>query len=234
MIQTILTLRFGAWILVGGALCVGIYLASRHHNRAGVTKTFQAELFRAPTANVLTTLGLLVPVMIGLLAYLFERNPLAPFSFLAAAISFCLVALVVSVWESFALISVPLTGANKDQIELTFSKDRPLVTSLGIMYTSLLLSICYLCCFLLFEMGAVAGPSQAGVAGAGVYVGRPHLLLGTSRAAVTNTWGQPFKSDTQTGSWTYITANAVVTLAFDPAGNLMTVTHTRKDTNGKQ
>jgi hypothetical protein len=230
VLGSVLNAKFAIECLVALALCAAIWGASVYYNRAGQTRKLDPDVLREPTGNVLTILGLMLPIEVGLLAYLYERSPSAPFTFLAASIACVLATLVLAIWETFALTGKP---SAQGSITLTFPEDRPCITTLGFMYVLLLVGLVYLCAFMLTEL-APNGRSGTPVSAATIQLSRPDVGLGLTQAEVIERWGRPEATSEDGTAWTYSAQSELRTLAFDSSGVLADIRVTRRiDDAGK-
>jgi hypothetical protein len=82
-----MTMRFGIEIAIAIVLAGIVILAVCYYNPQIKEKTIKVDYFRIPTNNALVVLGLLVPILTALAAYLYTSDPSGQYSFLLASIT---------------------------------------------------------------------------------------------------------------------------------------------------
>lgn len=215
--EQLLSGRFG-WSGGIALLVMGMYAAAaRHYNRSG-QKTVPTDAFRAPVSHLLSSLGILVPIVIGTLGFLFERDPEATFGFLLAAAAVWLVGFLVLTWLTFAIIS--RSNAN-NAVVLNFPDDWHYLAAPGIGYASLLLGITFFCLFFLVEFRPTSAPKT--VAAGKFLVERPAPRVGETADTVSASLGQPIARSADDRQWTYRTDRSTLTVTFDAAHRAVAV-----------
>ncbi len=215
--EQLLSGRFG-WSGAIALLVMVVFAgAARYYNPSG-QKTVPADAFRAPVSHLLSSLGILVPAVIGTLGFLFDRDPDAPFGFLFAAAAVWLVGFLVLTWLTFAIIS--RSNAN-NAVVLDFPKDWFYLAASGIGYASLLLGIAFFCLFFLLEFRPTS--ARKTVAAGKFLVERPAPRVGETADTVSASLGQPIARSADDRQWTYRTDRSTLTVTFDAAHRAVAV-----------
>ena len=147
MIGHLQTTTFLIYSACTALIFVLIAVASRHFLKDGMTVSVNREYFQGALQNSLSTIGVLLPLLTGLAAYLFVTGATANLSLLLMAIVILAGTMFVLIWTNFSLIR--LFSAPNTPVTLTFPNDRPFVTANGIVYVGIALSIVHAILFLL-------------------------------------------------------------------------------------
>jgi hypothetical protein len=217
-----ITMRFGIEMAIAIALAGIMLLAVRLYNPAVKTKTIKVDYFRIPTNNALVVLGLLVPILTALAAYLYTSDPSGQYSFLLASISVLFVVLIVAIWETFALLGKAQDG---DLITVTLPADRPHIVCMGVMYGFLLLGLMYFALFFLFELSPTKTTGKQGEQnlGGSYSLMKPAARIGQQKDDLMKSWGQPAGQDSVAKTLTYQSERSQIRLTFDDEGKLVEV-----------
>ena len=99
--------RLGFLVSIGVAVALGLLfvLATRWYNKPATTRKLSVDYFRTATSTSLTIVGLLAPILVAVLSYLYLQKPSGNYSVLLATVVLLYVVLVLAVWATFAIRS---------------------------------------------------------------------------------------------------------------------------------
>jgi hypothetical protein len=207
-------LLFGASLL----LCVIFAVAAKLFNNETKTEKFPAGSFREPIGHLMTTIGVLIPLVIGGMAVLLDGGDVASMSTLLSAAAILFIAFIVASWLTFSLVS---RSTDDDKIELKFPADWPYRAASGVVYTGLICGVLLVAEFFLFEFRP-ANTHEAQSA-ARILIERPVPRVGQELASVRSQLGEA-QSMVQDGSqWIYRTDRSTLKIDFDKTGKVMRV-----------
>lgn len=146
----VFNLRFVIAILIAVACCVGVVLLGKALNR-GAPKQISspAELFTKPIDNTFTVLGIAIPALGGLLAFLYSSYPTGRYSLLFASLLICIFVLLLAVWLSFSIWRV---ASETGTLILQTDRDYKYLAVRILMYFGLMLALGYFVAFCLMEL----------------------------------------------------------------------------------
>jgi len=191
----------------------------------GPKYTLKSDYLRVPTNNALIVLGLLVPILTGLAAYLYTNAPEASYSSLLASILVMFIVLIVAVWETHSLIQV---GRNDDVIEIDIPAHRSLMVGLGLIFALLILGLIYFAIFFLVELSpAKIKVSTGGDSNSTFVLTKRRVQINQTRDQILQEWGKPDKANSSNTEFEYTSDQSTVRLQFDEGGKLQSVSETR-------
>jgi hypothetical protein len=149
--------------------------------------------------------------------------PASDYSFVLGSIAVFAVALIVAIWETFCLLN---KATADDNIKLSWSNDRAIVTGMGILYTSLILGVVYLALFFLRDL-SIAPAAQAQIASStGIALTKPLPQIGQTKSDVLSALGAPSKS-VSADTIEYQGSGVDLELQFDSTGALQKIIQQR-------
>lgn len=226
MWEKFLTVRFAIEIATAIAIAGGIFFAAKYYYRNITEREMKADYLRVPTNNALIVLGLLVPVFIGLAAYLYTKVPQGNYSSLLAAIVLLFLVLIVAVWETFAILK---KASSKDIIRLNMPNDLRYIRGMGLMYTFLIVGLIYFAIFFLFEITPYRKEADVTVSVKPFYrLSKPKANIDNSREEILRIWGEPSSYDTSGTKLIYETSQSTLELEFDDEDLLIRIIEKRK------
>ena len=210
-------LTFGAALLLAGAFA----LAARHYNKTG-NKTFSAGSFREPIGYLMSAIGVLVPLIVGGIAYLYARDASAAYTMLLSAAAVLFVAFIVASWLTFSLVS---RSTEDDKITLHFPKDWPYRAAAGVVYAGLVTGVLYVAWFFLVDFTPGAAPPPPGAA---LLIERAAPRVGQTREQVQSALGAPLSCRQRAAPWCYRTDRSTLAIEFDAQGTVQRITETKE------
>jgi hypothetical protein len=225
MWRNFLTPTFAVEFLVIIVVWWGVYLLVKKWWTAP-TYTVKSDYLRVPTNNALVVLGLLLPILTALAAYLYMNAPQSSYSSLLASIVVMFLVLVVAMWETHSLIGM---GGTDDTIVININHDRNLVVGLGLIFALLLLGLLYFAIFFLFELTPLPGPAaKPGDDGRTAYfLSVRKAYLDQTREQVIQSWGKPNSTNADNTKFEYFFDGSTIHLHFDANGRLQAINETR-------
>ena len=221
-----LTMRFLGEMLIAIAVAIILFVATRLYNPEVKEKDIKIDYFRIPTNNALVVIGLLVPILTGLAAYLYTNDPSAKYSLLLASIAVLFVVLIVAVWETFSLLGKAQTA---DIIRIKLPDDRKYITGMGLMYAFLILGLLYFALFFLFELSPAKRETTATTNSASAAsLLKPRARIAQSKDELVKSWGAPTAQDSTGKTLTYESDQSEIRLVFDNEGKLMEIVEKRR------
>lgn len=229
MIAKLNNITFYVEMLIAAAWFTFLYVCVRQYWTN--TREIKEDHLKIPTNNSLIVLGLLIPILVALVSYLYTKNPDGNYSSLLSTIILLFIVLVVAVWETFAIMGLSSTN---DKITLTMSKDRKVITGLAMMYGFLILGLVYFSIFFLFEIEA-AGEQVVEVQK------KEYILLKKTTPRINQTknellksWGSPSAyRDKNREVLEYKARDSIIHLYFDKEGRLSKIFEFRREGGGK-
>lgn len=214
-----LSLKF--LLLFGSALllCIVFAVAAKIFNKATKTEKFSAGSFREPIGHLMTTLGVLVPLVIGGIALLMDNGGVASLATLLSAAAILFVAFIVASWLTFSLVS---RSTPDDQIELKFPKGWPYRAASGVVYTGLLCGVLLVAGYFLFEFRPANKPGEQSAAR--ILVERPVPRVGQDLANVRSQLGDAQSTSREGAQWIYKTDRSTLKVDFGTGGKVVRVT----------
>jgi len=218
------------WVELGVAVAwlAILWFASRHYNPSDSkdpkARTIKADYFKTPTGNALTILGLLVPFLVALAAYLYSKSPGANYSSLLTTIVLYFGVLIIAIWETFALLK---KATDSDSIVLTLPADQRFLTGLHFMYGLLLLGLVYFAIFFLFEFGANVTSDERHLALLSRVLLRQEVHVDESREKVVSVWGMPSGENLAKRWIEYRSPNSIIRIEFDADDRVLNIVESR-------
>ena len=207
-------ISIGIAILLGAAFV----FASRQYNPKGTTRKMSVDYFRTATSTSLTIVGLLTPILVAVLSYLYLKQPSGNYSVLLAVVVLLYIVLVLAVWATFAI----LRKAKGDSvITLSFPADRKYITSMGLLYSLQLLALVLFAYFFLIDFPRTHAGEAAVQTVGGRLLLRPAIAVGTSRSEVLRVWGPPASATAR--SLTYSTGSASLVVQLDQTDHVSAI-----------
>jgi hypothetical protein len=220
------TWTVGIELLVAVIIAVIFWRASIWYNKdIPSPHKIKADYLKGPATTALTVLGLLVPILVALAAYLYTTESAVKLGSLATTIILYFAVLVLATWQTFALIK---KATADETISLDLPQDLRFVTCQGLIYVFLILGLVYFAIFFRIEMKApnVNRTSPATADTTAYRILRPSVHVSATRSDVYNAWGAPSRQ--KFSSAEYDTPDAVLELTFDTANRLIAVTERRR------
>lgn len=175
-------------------------------------RTVAADVFRIPISNVLSVLGLIFPILLGLLAYLFSQDSRQPFNYLISAIGTLLLTLLVAIYQTFAVAN---KASKNGEVSLSATQSVWHMAGLGAMYSFLLTGIVYTVLFVTVEMKG-KGPENNSV-DRGPFIAHRPIHVGQAVADVRSSWGEPELSTNGGKTLRFSTPSSKIQVDFDDA-----------------
>lgn len=219
-----LSLKF--LVLFGSALllCIVFAIAAKLFNKAAKTEKFSAGSFREPIGHLMTTIGVLLPLIIGAIAFLLDNDSIASMATLLSAAAILFVAFIVASWLTFALVS---RSTDDDKIVLNFPKDWLYRAASGVVYTGLLCAVLFVAGYFLFEFHpSDKHDEQSAVR---ILIDRPAPRVGQDSASVKAQLGEAQGTANDGTQWVYRTDRSNLKIDFDAHGKVTRVTEESAD-----
>jgi hypothetical protein len=211
--QQVLTLRFLVFLGIYLGICVVFALAARHYNRAVKKIKFSAGSFREPISHLMSAIGVLVPLVIGAMAYLVNRDAADSLATLMSASGILFLAFLCASWLTFALVS---RSTDDDKIELEFPGDWYYRAASGVVYTGLVCGVLLVAGFFLFEFRATNHADTHN--GVRILIERAAPRVGLDRMSVRSQLGEAQSVSNDGSTWTYTTDRSNLKIEFDAQG----------------
>jgi hypothetical protein len=205
-------------------LCIVFAVAAKRFNAKDKTEKFSAGSFREPIGHLMTTVGVLVPLIIGAIAFLMDNGAVASMATLLSAVAFLFVEFIVASWLTFALVS---RSTPDDQIELEFPKVWPYRAASGVVYTGLICGVLLVAGYFLFEFRPADKRDERSAAR--ILVERALPRVGQERAGVRAQLGEASGTSNEGTRWTYRTDRSTLKIDFDTEGRVLRVTEEGAD-----
>ncbi len=220
--EQFLSWRFASSFVLALAIALSFTIAARHYNKTAKTQKFSASAIREPIGYMMSAIGVLVPLIAGGIAYLFNRDAAASYTLLLSAAAVLFVTFIVASWLTFSLTS---RATDDDKIELTFPKDWPYRAASGVIYVGMVVGVLYVAWFFLVDFRAGAATHEA--AAAPILLERAAPRIGQSRDAVRAQLGVPVTQEADGRVWRYRTDRSRLAVEFDGQGNALRITEER-------
>jgi hypothetical protein len=218
-----MTSWFWIEVLVAVVLAVAVILLTNEYYRGKANRTLDVEFLRTPTTNILAVLGLLLPLLIALAAYFYKEAPDLKYPSLLASIVLMFLVIVAAVWHSYALLSADSTDS---KVTITIPKDLQFISTIGVMYIWLILSLTYIGIFFVRELPVPTSHSLRRTQGSEYFIGKPYVSINERKDAILRTWGVP--TTDSAGVLYYISPISTIRMSFDSSGTLLSITEARK------
>lgn len=216
--EQLLTKSFWIPLAIGLLVALVFSLAAKHYNRSGELKVAAAS-FREPIGHMMSALGVLVPLLIGAIAYLFDKGAVASVGLLLSAACLLFIAFGVASWLIFAL---PSRSAHDDSVTLTYPQDWPYKAASGLVYIGLLTGFIYVAIYFLVFFRAPE--RSAPVNSAPVLVQRAAPRVGQTRSEVRSQLGEAEQITDGGSTWHYRTDRSRLVITFDARDLVMRIT----------
>ncbi|HET9863665.1 MAG TPA: hypothetical protein VFP37_09510 [Steroidobacteraceae bacterium] len=214
-----LSLKFLLLFGIACAICIIFTVAAKRYNAATKTEKFSAGSFREPIGHLMTTIGVLLPLIIGAVAFLMDHGAVASMATLLSAVAILFVAFIVGSWLTFALVS---RSTDDDKIELKFPQDWGYRAASGVVYTGLICGVLLVAGYFLFEFRpADKGEERSAVR---ILVERPVPRVGQDLTSVRAQLGEAQSTSNGGTQWVYRTDRSTLRIDFDGAGRVLRVT----------
>jgi hypothetical protein len=224
MVQQFFTWKVGFQLGFAAVWAATIWRVSIYVNKGVESRKLNADYLKTPTSNVLTVLGLTVPILVALISYLYTSQPKSDYGSLLSTTTLYFVVLLIAIWETFAILK---KAGDDDKLTLTYPADRRFVTGLGLMYGMLILGLIYFASFFLFEVSApVRTPDTAVAVSANQTLLRRELYVNTTRDEMVRAWGAPARASA--GVVEYDSPTSIIKIVFDTGGNIQSISETRR------
>jgi hypothetical protein len=214
-----LSLKFLLLFGIALLLCIVFAMAAKLFNAQEKTEKFSAGSFREPIGHLMTTIGVLVPLIIGAIAFLLDNGAVASMATLLSAVAILFVAFIVASWLTFSLVS---RSTPDDQIELKFPKDWPYRAASGVVYTGLICGVLLVAGYFLFEFRPADRREERSAAR--ILLERPVPRVGQERASVRAQLGEAQGTLDAGTRWIYRTDRSTLKIDFDNEGKVLRVT----------
>jgi hypothetical protein len=225
MIRYVLTSFFIGAMAFAIAVWIGVHYYAKYSHRDRTKRVMKSEFLRVPANNTFTVIGLLLPILAALSAYLYTTKPAGDYTRLVTVIAVLLAALMIAIWETFALLKKATTG---DEITLEIPGDLRFITGLGILYAYLLMALILLVWFFLFDLPGSSVPTRNLAGTAQYYIGKPGLRIGDSAGQIEKVWGAPVERRPAQRLLRYDAPESIIELTFDGQGTLERIVQTRR------
>ena len=228
MIRQFLNWEYGIALSITIAFILVFYFATKHYWKSKTDVEIHADFIRNPMSISLTILGMLIPLLAALTAYLLSVNPNGNFSLLLASITILLITLLSAIWLTFSLLKL---GSKDNVIKLTFPSDIAFIQLSGIVYGLLILGIFSIVVFFLFRfeykpinpvITAIGIPSNS------IYLEKPMIQISQKKLDLIQLWGMPSGEDKSTNTFTYNTNNSEIKILLNSTDDINEITIRRK------
>jgi hypothetical protein len=216
MIEKFHTIKFGILAILTLVTWLSTYFLMRSFWRKAGAKTIQADFIKVPVTNSLTVIGIVCPLLIGLVSYLYVNFPASNYSFILGSITVFAAALILAIWETFCLLN---EATKESTITLDWATDSSIVAGIGLLYSTLILGVVYLVLFFLFDLPISPSAQSPPHASGGIALTKQLPRIGQSRTDVLSALGAPTKS-VSTDEIVYEGSTVDLELHFDSAGLL--------------
>lgn len=174
----------------------------------------KSDYLKVPINNSLIVLGLIIPILVALVSYLYIKNPEGTYSSLLATIILYFFVLLIAIWQTFSIISV---ASKDDTIKIEIPKDRKIITSMAWMYGLLILGLLYFAIFFLFEIEFL--PKKVEIEeqiSDFILLEKPQIKINQSKDQIIEIWGEPISYlDIEQKRLKYKSKDSVIYLDFD-------------------
>lgn len=229
MIEKFLELRF--FIEFGVALiwAIILYLLTLKYWTQNIE--LKSDYLKVPTNNTLIVLGLIVPILIALVSYLYTKNPEGTYSSLLATIILFFIVLIIAIWETFAILNI---ATKEDIVKINIPKNRQIISGMSFMYGFLILGLIYFAIFFLFEIESPPENTKSNNQISDfILLEKPHMEINQSREQIIKIWGEPLDYlDINKKKLKYKSKVSFVYLNLDENDKLCKILYLKKELGG--
>lgn len=218
------------WVFIYAALTIITWIffvsMSAKYNKDG-QRIFKHELVQSLGVSVLTLIGIALPAVGGVLAFVIKKSSDTTVTGLVAALCLFAIISIITIWVLFALFG---KSDGNGILTLNMPRQRKYITAYGLIFGLMMIALQAVAMFFLFEMNLSTTSLQTVHSTSGPLLRKQHVLIDQPRDDVIQHWGMPTE-EALGGKLRYEMDGSFVELQFDASDRLRSIVETRWEKN---